>query len=216
YCLLAGHPPFPGGTLGQKLFKHKTTEPTPIESLRGDLPPGLADVVRAMMAKAPEDRYQTAAAVADALADVLAGRAPFLPTPPRRPAEGFPWADLEPTTRVPFEPGAKRPARPLRKWLAMAGVLLVAGLTVLLVLSRGGGPASPTTSPHTDSPEEELNALQARFDEARDADAAALLQDLLAFHARYPGTELALKAAQLMQKLPSPLDQLGDVSIPRI
>jgi len=68
YFLLTGQPPFAGGTLAQKLLRHQMKEPPPIEEQRGDLPPGLQDVIRKMMAKQPEDRYQTPAEVAAALA----------------------------------------------------------------------------------------------------------------------------------------------------
>ena len=34
YFLLTGRPPFPGGSLGEKLLKHQLDEPAPIEKLR--------------------------------------------------------------------------------------------------------------------------------------------------------------------------------------
>ena len=39
YFLLAGRPPFPGGTLGEKLAKQIHAQPVPLEELRSDLPP---------------------------------------------------------------------------------------------------------------------------------------------------------------------------------
>jgi tRNA A-37 threonylcarbamoyl transferase component Bud32 len=59
YFLLTGQVPFPGGTLMQKLMKHQSLEPPSAELLRPDLPPALLGVMRKMMAKRPEDRYQT-------------------------------------------------------------------------------------------------------------------------------------------------------------
>jgi WD40 repeat protein/tRNA A-37 threonylcarbamoyl transferase component Bud32 len=59
YFLLTGQVPFPGGTLGEKLVKHQLKEPLPVEQLRPDLPAGLSAVVRKLMAKRAEDRYQT-------------------------------------------------------------------------------------------------------------------------------------------------------------
>src|SRR5262245_20233928 len=70
YYLLAGCVPFPTGTLLQKLNKHQNEEPPALEALRPDVPPGLAGVVRKLMAKKPEDRYQTPAEVAVALTAV--------------------------------------------------------------------------------------------------------------------------------------------------
>ncbi|HYT90462.1 MAG TPA: protein kinase, partial [Gemmataceae bacterium] len=68
YFLLAGRPPFPDGTLTQKLLWHQHAEPEPIGSLRPDVPAGLSAVLRKMLAKRPEERYQAPAEVAAALA----------------------------------------------------------------------------------------------------------------------------------------------------
>jgi WD40 repeat protein len=66
YFLLAGRPPFAGSRY-EKVAGHMEREPTPLADLRPDLPPGQADVVARMMAKRPQDRYGTAAEVAEAL-----------------------------------------------------------------------------------------------------------------------------------------------------
>src|SRR5262249_19628254 len=67
YQLLTGRVPFPGGTLLQKLDKHRGQEPEPVERQRSEVGPELAAVLRRMMAKRPEDRFQTPAEVAAAL-----------------------------------------------------------------------------------------------------------------------------------------------------
>ncbi|HEX8203699.1 MAG TPA: serine/threonine-protein kinase, partial [Isosphaeraceae bacterium] len=67
YHLLAGQPPFPQGNWLQKGCLHLECDPRPIESLRPDLPPGLTQVIRTLMAKRPDDRYQGTAEVAAAL-----------------------------------------------------------------------------------------------------------------------------------------------------
>jgi serine/threonine protein kinase len=72
YFLLAGHPPFPAGTVSQKLLWHRTKEPTPIRQVRPEVPEALAAVVARMMAKDPRARYQTPAEAAAALQ-------PFIP-----------------------------------------------------------------------------------------------------------------------------------------
>jgi serine/threonine-protein kinase len=61
YFLLAGRAPFAGGTATEKLLKHRLEEPEPIEKVRPEVPPGVAAIVRMLMAKRPEDRYQTPA-----------------------------------------------------------------------------------------------------------------------------------------------------------
>jgi serine/threonine protein kinase len=61
YFLLTGQPPFPGGTLGYKFHCHQHEEPAPLESLRRDVPVALVGVVRKLMAKRPEERFQSPA-----------------------------------------------------------------------------------------------------------------------------------------------------------
>jgi serine/threonine protein kinase len=72
YFLLSGHPPFPNGTVSQKLLWHRTKDPTPIRSIRPEVPEGLAAVVSRMMMKDPASRYQTPG-------EVVAELEPFLP-----------------------------------------------------------------------------------------------------------------------------------------
>ena len=67
YYLLTGTPPFPGGTTMEKLVRHSTEPPTPITSLRNDIPPEVAAIIHKLLAKKPEDRFQNAAEVAAAL-----------------------------------------------------------------------------------------------------------------------------------------------------
>jgi serine/threonine-protein kinase len=67
YFSLAGHPPFPQGTPQQKIQAHLTQQPAPIESLRPDVNPQLAAVLRRMMAKRPTDRQLIPAEVANDL-----------------------------------------------------------------------------------------------------------------------------------------------------
>ena len=68
FYLLTGQPPFPGGNPVEKVARHLRGEPPPVEQLRTDLPAGLSAVLRKMLARRPEDRYQTPAEVAIALA----------------------------------------------------------------------------------------------------------------------------------------------------
>jgi len=71
YFLLVGHPPFPEGTLAQRLMKHQSAEPRSIFEVREDAPQELVDISRKMMAKKPKNRYQTAREVRDALREWL-------------------------------------------------------------------------------------------------------------------------------------------------
>lgn len=67
YFMVSGQPPFPGGSILQKVLKHQQAEPSPLTDFRRDLPLDLLGIVRKMMAKRREDRYQTPLELADAL-----------------------------------------------------------------------------------------------------------------------------------------------------
>jgi len=68
YALLTGQPPFPEGSDISKVMAHTEQEPKPVSEFRDDVPDELIAVLNTMTAKNPEDRYQTPADVADALA----------------------------------------------------------------------------------------------------------------------------------------------------
>jgi len=67
YYLLTGRAPFPEGTLMQKLIAHQHSEPSPVDAFREDTPSGVTAILRRMIAKQPEHRFQTPAAAALAL-----------------------------------------------------------------------------------------------------------------------------------------------------
>jgi serine/threonine protein kinase len=67
YYLLTGQVPFPGGTSLEKLIRHNTEQPAPVEELRPEVPAAVAAIVRRLLAKKPEDRFRTPAEVATAL-----------------------------------------------------------------------------------------------------------------------------------------------------
>ncbi len=67
YFLLTGHPPFPNGTLPQRLMMHQNQPPPSILKDHPDAPPELVDICLKMMAKKPDQRYQSMAEVSQAL-----------------------------------------------------------------------------------------------------------------------------------------------------
>jgi serine/threonine protein kinase len=72
YYLLTGHPPFPDGTLPQRLMAHQKQPPPSIRLDRPDAPAELIEICEKMMAKKPPNRYQSAAEVAEVLGAWLA------------------------------------------------------------------------------------------------------------------------------------------------
>jgi len=117
YFLLTGQPPFPTGTLMQKILQHQQGTPAPIETFRDDVPADVVNILQRMMAKSPDDRFQTPAAVALALTSFT------------RINDG---AGLNPITRkiaqfrmTPMERG--RDHTPLPRGFGEAGRILKAG-----------------------------------------------------------------------------------------
>ncbi len=74
YYLLTGHPPFPTGTLPQRIHAHQTKMPASIYEDRRDAPQALVEVCNRMMAKSPAARFQTAKEVSDVLSTWLEAR----------------------------------------------------------------------------------------------------------------------------------------------
>jgi hypothetical protein len=159
YFLLTGRVPFPGGTLLQKLNKHQNDEPIAVEKLRPEAPPAVAKVVRKLMAKRPDDRYQTPAELAEvltALGNALtAGVAPGDATIDMNelPASGsddslrsaFAYIEKRSDT-VAHDPQGRIQKPRKRRWLVVGiGTALSAlvCLAVLLLLVPGGGKQRP-------------------------------------------------------------------------
>lgn len=63
YFALTGKPPFPGGKTKEKVQAHRHQEPDPIQWKNKDVPDGFGDIIHKLMAKKPEDRIQSAAAL---------------------------------------------------------------------------------------------------------------------------------------------------------
>lgn len=68
FHLLVGQPPYAGGTLGAKIAAHLKGQPPNATAYREQIPVGLSSVIQKMMAGNPNERYQTPAEVAAALA----------------------------------------------------------------------------------------------------------------------------------------------------
>jgi serine/threonine-protein kinase len=78
YHLLTGRVPFPETSFTGKLLAHQLDEPPALRQLRPEVHEAVAAVVERLMAKRPEDRYQTPAEAAAALAEAVSR----LPQPP--------------------------------------------------------------------------------------------------------------------------------------
>ena len=106
YRLIGTQPPYGGpeydSTL-KKLTALGQAEPPPLESLRPSCPPMVAAIVRKAMARDPEDRYRSAAELAQALepvSDLKALRA-IAARLPRDPSGSYEFTEAAPRRRQP-------------------------------------------------------------------------------------------------------------------
>ena len=227
YFLLAGQPPFPNLTPMEKLFHHRYHPARPIEELRPEVSPAVAGVLRTLMAKKPDERYQTPADLVVALEAVAAGRteSALQVTPPEPPPAdtSAPFRDIVPDDSRPSEASPRREKRTAERrrwfWVNVGAVVVLLGAVGLFLMLLGQrGSTTPDEGTKDDDPIHkaavaEMRSLKARVTDAS-ADRDTLRLDLLAFRRTYPGTPQALEAAGILRLLPSPLDTLKSVENP--
>ncbi|MBN9522573.1 serine/threonine protein kinase [bacterium] len=76
YYVLTGEVPFPGSTIVQKLRRQMTEPPPSAQAKRPEVGAGLDLLVRRMMARNPDERFQTPAELLDAIDRVRRGGTP--------------------------------------------------------------------------------------------------------------------------------------------
>jgi len=128
FHLIAGRVPFPTSSLAEKYAAHESKAPPPLEELCPDVPAGLALAVARMMAKRPEDRFQTASDAAEGLAPYVAG-------------SSMSFSGLKATaswhgSQLGIKVAAKRRER--RHWMKVAGAGLLAAAGIPLVVWQSG------------------------------------------------------------------------------
>jgi serine/threonine-protein kinase len=143
YFLLSGRPPFPGGSVVDKMLRHRYDTPPRLSAFQAAISPCLLEVLDQLLAKEPANRFQTPAEVAQALGEpdamigeiagftpVQAARAPIDESPVDTP-NVFRDIDVE-TALLPAPPRRTR-----RRTLVILGVCLAGlmmGLLLLLIL----------------------------------------------------------------------------------
>jgi serine/threonine protein kinase len=139
YYLLTGKPPFPGGTLAQKLLWHQQAETPNLAKLRSGVPRGLVAILFKMLTKRPEDRYQTPTEVARELEPFC--RAESFPVTTEGQQEDTP-AQNDPG-KVELEPNLPRRSLSFRRWIRAAkrsrrfALTAGYGFALLLLVSIG-------------------------------------------------------------------------------
>jgi phosphate ABC transporter phosphate-binding protein len=118
FYLLTGRPMYSGTSLMGLLLKHREAPPPSLSDSRPGVPEVVNAVFQRMVAKKPEDRYQTMAEVADALEEVRRETAsvelPDVAPQPPAPAAGSSAAEMTvdaPSARQLTDHGARPGAR---------------------------------------------------------------------------------------------------------
>jgi serine/threonine-protein kinase len=165
YQMLAGRTPFRASNTPAMLVKHISETPHPVESLRPDVPPALAQAVMRALAKKPEQRWSDAAEFRAAILDPRPSRpvsalpADERPAPQPQSARDESHASSPPPPafyQSPFTGPAHAPPRPSRPAEAVASPELPALPPM---------PALPSFGSRADW--REWRKLQRRWDEER-------------------------------------------------
>lgn len=115
YYLLTGRVPFPGGSTLDKVIRQNGELAQPIEELRPDVPRQVRAIVHKLLAKNPDERFQTPDELMDALAPHAAPSAmdwPIAPSSaPAAERDGDVDSALEEVLQVDTEPRAQAATR---------------------------------------------------------------------------------------------------------
>ncbi|HEY1556813.1 MAG TPA: serine/threonine-protein kinase [Kofleriaceae bacterium] len=146
-----GRPPFAGATLYDLMRAHLEATPPAPRSLRPDLPPELEGVILTALAKLPAQRFQSAAAMAQALSHAAVA----LPQTEWRPlsTRGTPVVSQDAYRSTAVAPTTRASRR--LKWIALPLALaaVVAGVVLIGLAHDSGEPPVvaqapvPTSSP---------------------------------------------------------------------
>jgi hypothetical protein len=113
YFALAGHAPFRGASPLEIVVQHVEKEAEPLTSLRPEIPPALASIVRRLMAKKPEQRFQKPADLIAELAFLQGAWSGPVSVPTVPVARPLPAGDAVPVgepDRVLADEGSQMPA----------------------------------------------------------------------------------------------------------
>jgi len=125
YFILTGSPPYPGGTMLQKLLNHGNAPPPDPSGLRSGISDDLKAIIHKMLAKSPDARYQRAI---DLVADLreLAAR------------EGLVRAQAQGTLTINRDELAVGSLATHLPWMVAASLLLIGAIVLQVIASLRG------------------------------------------------------------------------------
>ena len=158
FHLLAGRPPFTGTTIAATMSAHPTKPVPPISMVNGHLPERTDAVFERVLAKNPDDRYQSCAEFVTALQEAVGAvevsypaSAPTLSaaTSPKRGAAVDPDAPTQLRKGTVTTPPPQRKSRTVPILASAVGVLAVAAAVLGVYATRGGSEDTTTTDTPT-------------------------------------------------------------------
>jgi hypothetical protein len=163
YEMLTGRKPFTGDSALAIAYKHVREQPAPPSQVNPDVPPELEAVVLTAMAKDPDQRFPSGAAMREALSAAATGEMPAMAAVGDGATEPLPSGGdtaVMTTPETAPSPPVEGPSRWWLPWLVIAVIL--AALIVLGFLlfdgteprRAGGGPGQTEAPPQTTPPEE--------------------------------------------------------------
>lgn len=155
HFLLTGQPPFPAPTGDRMLLRHQREEVQPLARVRNDVPAAIESILRKLLAKRPEDRYQTANDLLVALKPYAgAASTPTRPAPVQRPV-------------ATAGPAALRSARPQDRVRKSRKVAVTIAAVVLVFLGAAAGIYFSNLNPlNRDSTMPEIAQLETKVEVA--------------------------------------------------
>lgn len=172
YHLFAGQPPFRGASAFDVAVQHVQNEPPSLTALRPDLPADLVAMIQKMMAKKPEDRYQSFKEILRDIAKLRESVTGGMPLAPMSlPGPGSSSATLSAPTesavnvvgRAPIQLGSNKWVPRIVVAVILAGMLL-GGVTMRLAIHRltakEAGPRAESNEPPPYVSNEERFALE--------------------------------------------------------
>jgi WD40 repeat protein/serine/threonine protein kinase len=242
YYLLTGQVPFPGEVAMEKLIKHWMEQPTPLQELRPETPGKVTSLVERLMAKKPEERYQTPFDVIQALGSLKNGATNLSAASVTETDEtvalgnhrvsrssadthceaasrdSITWHDAKSSLSSSHH---LRHDQEKRRWfwfnILGGGLLVCLVATLAFLLVRSLLPSKPDIQPIQLPDREEKAEAAFRDLTAIQNDATssseAKRRALLDFRSLFHGTAQSRQAADMLSGLSSPLDRLANSSL---
>ncbi len=157
FQMVSGRLPFVSAGVGGLIGMHLHVPPPVLRSVRPDAPEELEQVIARLLAKAPEDRIQTAAEVAAELRNLSTTTSqsslPQIPPPVAKVVDRDVATIATMMAPPSAKPAAPAPAPKRGRWIAIGAGVLIVGVAVAVITSRRTVEVAPRTTVTPPAPE---------------------------------------------------------------